>query len=265
MLDDLDPSMHFYIYLLMFVFFWCFILHMKEGARVVESTLRLNFWHGMISSYLVIHAFMKPEAYPEAFVVACSLGYFVVDLNNMVMNDFVYKVGGYQKKTARLVEYFHHILSIQATLACATALDVMCDLRSEHMQFQGPFNPLIRFAVADLSTPALVLWRRSDQKSLFWYSLFAILFIAVRVVYHGIYFVPRLYQGCNEMVKVGVCLYQGLQLVMLVFVLLKWRSLVGKTFSEDGQAAAPDAQRETKAKTDAESEVEVEIETKKSK
>jgi len=253
---ELDTSLMFYYSLIMFVCFWCFVLHMKEGARAVESTLRLNFWHGVISSYLVIHAFIKPRGYPEEFVVACSLAYFLVDLNNMVMNDFVYKVGGYQKKSARALEYFHHILSIQATFACATALDVVCDLGSEHMQFQGPFNPLIRFAVADFSTPALVMWRRSDQKSLLWYSIFAILFISVRVVYHGIYFVPRLYQGCNEIVKVGVTFYQVLQLVMLAFVGLKWKSMIVKAFKGKGAADADAAKNDTLEETAAETKAE---------
>jgi hypothetical protein len=227
-LANLDPTQEFYVFLLMFVFFWCGILHMKEGARAEASTLRLNYWHGMISSYLVIHAFWKPQAYPEKVVIACSLSYFVVDLENMIMNDFVYKVGGYQKKTARVAEYFHHILSILATFGCATALDSVCDLSTDHMRFQGPHNPLIRFALADLSTPPLVMWRKSGHSSLFWYSIFACLFIAVRVFYHGIYFVPRMYHGCNQMVKVGVCLYQVLQLFMVVFVLLKWRSMIRK-------------------------------------
>jgi len=265
-LANLNPSQEFYFFLLIFMFFWCGILHMKEGARSEVSTLRLNFWHGMISSYFVIHAFWKPHAYPEMAVIACSLSYFIVDLENMMMNDFFYKVGGYQKKTARVVEYFHHILSILATFTCATGLDVVCDLSADHMRFQGPHNPLIRFAVADLSTPALVMWRKSDQRSLFWYSIFAFLFIGVRVVYHGIFFVPRLYQGCNHIVKVGVSMYQVLQLVMLMFVLLKWRSMIrkhikGETETEtDTGAGGDDA-----IKQDVQQESEVGAETKKTK
>jgi hypothetical protein len=236
-----DKSEEFYKFLGIWLLFWCVLLHMKEGSRHVESILRLNFWHGCFSSYLVLHAFWKPRVIPEEIIITCSLAYFIVDLANMFCNDIIFKVGGYQKKIGRILEYFHHILSIIATFACATSFDVVCDLNSEYMKFEGPQNPLIRFALADVSTPFLVMWRKSDQKSLFWYTLFAILFIVVRIGYHGFFFIPRMYHGCNSYVKLGVSMYQILQLCLLIFVVGKWKSMV---FKSKPNAAAQESQAE---------------------
>ena len=240
----------FYISLFGWIVLWCVVLHIKEGARALNSTLRLNFWHGTISSYLILHTFWKGNEdkdgkFPELFLISNSLAYYIVDLNNLVLNDFVYKISGSTQhgKNARIMEYFHHILSIVATLACATQYSDICDLSSPSLQFQGPQNPLLYFTLADISTPFLVLWRRSEQKSLLWYSIFAILFFAVRVVYHGFYFVPALFNGCNNSVKAGLVLYQGMQIVMMVFVLNRWYKMVfGKV--DEGVKAEPENENE---------------------
>ena len=190
---------------------------MKDGARDEQSSYRLHLWHSMISSYLVIHSFLYPGRYPEYAVIACSLSYFLVDLNHMVFNDLIYRVGGYQKKSARAMEYFHHILSIGATGTAAFNITSVCDMGAMRAAFDtGPMNPLLRFALADVSTPFLMLWRRGGQQSTLWYTIFVILFIMVRIVYHGFYFVPAMYDVCpNERVQYGLIAYQAVQVVSL--------------------------------------------------
>ena len=233
-----------------FMLFWCILLHMKDGARDDRSSYRLHLWHSTISSYLCIHSFLYPGRYPEYAVIACSLSYFLVDLNNMLFNDVVYRVGGYQKKSARLMEYFHHILSIGATGAAAFNITQICDMQALRVAFTtGPMNPLLRFALADVSTPFLMLWRRGNQQSTLWYTIFVILFILVRIVYHGFYFVPTLYQVCpNERVQYGLIAYQAIQVVSLFFVLGKWKDML----SGKAQKQARDKEEKDKAATAAE-------------
>jgi hypothetical protein len=190
-----SEDLRFYYTIFGFILAWCTMLHVKEGARDPKSTFRLHLWHGVISSYFVIYAFFRPGVYPEWVCIASSLAYFITDLNNMICNDFIYNCGGYHGKSARVMEYVHHILSLIATSGCAFSLTAICDVNNPLMNWSGTgvSNPLIRFAIGDFSTPPLMLWRRGGQKSLFWYTIFAILFIGTRIIYHGFYFVPRLY------------------------------------------------------------------------
>ncbi len=234
----MTESSIFYGTLFGWILLWCVVLHLQKGARHIESTYRLNLWHGVASSYLVLHSFWyqsTDNTYPEMFVLSCSLSYFIVDLNNMIMNDFVYKAegAGTHKGIARAIEYFHHVLGIAGTLALATVYPEACDLSNPVMQWKGPQNPLLRFALADLSTPPLIMWRRSQQTSLLWYSLFVVLFLGVRIFYHGLYFVPSMFAGCNIPIKIAVVMYQVLQLAMTVFVLQRWWKMVFARGSPD--------------------------------
>ncbi len=245
-----EKDVAFYSMSLCFMILWSLILHMKEGARADESTFRLHLWHAIVNSLLVYSYFYYPGKYPEYLILASSITYYIVDVMKMLFNDFIYKVGGYQKGAARLLEYFHHFLSIAAISGCTFSLYSVCDVQSlsEGWQIPGPLNPLIRFSIADLSTVPLMLWRRSGQKSNFMYTCFAMLFFWTRILYHGFDFIPKMYSSCNATVKYGVVAYQAVQFVSFYFVLKKWYSLLsgkgssGKSRSREAGAGGAEAE-----------------------
>lgn len=69
---------------------WQVILRLPPGTKVVESTYRLHFLHGLLCSLLsALYVYGFVEDY---IVTMTSLSYFVVDLVNMISNDFIYKV-----------------------------------------------------------------------------------------------------------------------------------------------------------------------------
>jgi hypothetical protein len=69
---------------------WQVILLLPPGAKVVHSTYRLHFLHGLLCTVLcALYFYGVVEDY---IVTMTSLSYFVVDLINMVSNDFIYKV-----------------------------------------------------------------------------------------------------------------------------------------------------------------------------
>ncbi len=205
---------------------------MGEGARSDDSSYRLHLYHALMTSYFVYSAFYKPtDTYPEYTILASSMAYYVVDLMKMLFNDFVYKVGGYQKGLARVMEYIHHIISLWAICCCTFSLSRVCNTNAMSVTWQkpGPFNPLYRFSIADISTVPLMLWRRGGCLSTFWYSLFAILFIVTRILYHGYVFVPNMYNSCNDNVKIVLIIYQMIQFISLMFISQKWLSVLNGT------------------------------------
>ena len=126
---------------------WLVILHLPPGAKDTLSIYRLHFIHGIMSSFFAFLYVNKkvPDYYPTMI----SISYFLVDLANMVTNDFHYKIGSYQKGDNRVLEYMHHIL-------CA---GVLIYLQYDHFDPQicnFPENPGPVFMLAEASTPFLI-------------------------------------------------------------------------------------------------------------
>ena len=114
---------------------WQIILRLPPGTKVVESTYRLHFLHGLLCSVLCALYFY--DFVEDYIVTMTSLSYFVVDLVNMIFNDFIYKVQyishischmnrhwtpwllmvhfiqvvPYQRGENRIMEYVHHVLT----------------------------------------------------------------------------------------------------------------------------------------------------------
>ena len=220
-----DDRYDYYWCLLAWLMVWGALLHMKPGAREVKSSYRLNFWHAVVSSVIALACMYDPMTVPESITTSCSQAYFITDFINMVMNDFVYKVGGYHKKTARRVEYCHHILCIACcftteiahTTLCQFPLDIWGVAPSGKQR-----NPTVRIMMAELSTPFLMRWRMTGEKNDVLFYLFVLTFVASRVIYQCIQLMPWFCFYCVDWVAYGFAIpYMGLQVMFTYFVLRK--------------------------------------------
>ena len=194
--DFRDTRFDYWWCLLAWLTVWGLILHMGKGAREVESQYRLNFWHAVVSSVLALWCLYDPYTIPESVTTPCSQAYFITDLFNMVMNDYVYKVGGYHKKTARRVEYAHHILCITCCFVTELYHEQICDFPSESWGVAPsgkPSNPTVRIMMAELSTPFLMRWRMTGEKNNWMFYVFVLTFLASRVGYQCFLLMPYVF------------------------------------------------------------------------
>jgi hypothetical protein len=221
------PGAHDYWWcLLAWMLTWGAVLHMPPGAREVKAQYRLNFWHAVVSSIIALSCLYDPSRVPESITTSCSQAYFITDLVNMIMNDFVYKVGGYHKKTARRVEYIHHTLCIIVCFTSELAISDVCTLTDKEVWGVAPsgqpLNPTTRIMMAELSTPFLMRWRMTDEKHNYLFYLFTVMFLLSRIGYHGLSLVPYLGNNCKPWVWPCFCIpYILLQLTFAYFVLRK--------------------------------------------
>ena len=145
--NDLNNILQTFVF---FTLIWTILLALPPGSKSTTSAFRLHFIHGLISSiFAIMYIWGKvPDYYPTM----ASTSYFVVDLCNMILNDFLYKVKSYQQGDNRIIEYMHHSL-------CGFVLIV---LQYDHFapkicNFQE--NPGPGMMLAELSTPFLIAWR----------------------------------------------------------------------------------------------------------
>eukprot|EP01035_Chromulina_nebulosa_P027011 gene27011-35452_t len=167
---------------------WVIVLLVPPGSREIVTAYRFNIVHGTISS---IAAFLcLYDLLPETFTAMITVSYFTVDFCNNLLNDFVFKVKSYQPPAQRKVEYFHHIFCCLVGLVSQFYSKSMCTFKR---------NPFIKLMFAEVSTPFLMLWRIYPDNNIIG-SLFLVVFIANRIIYHGIYFVPDCISSCNKII-----------------------------------------------------------------
>jgi hypothetical protein len=223
--DFRDTRFDYYWCLLAWLVTWGAVLHLKPGAREVRSQYRLNFWHAVVSSIIALLCMYDPATVPESITTSCSQAYFITDLINMIMNDYVYKVGGYHKKTARRVEYCHHILCIACCFTVELAHETLCDFPLEVWGVAPSGkqrNPTVRIMMAELSTPFLMRWRMTGETHDLMFYAFVAMFLASRVVYQCFMLMPYFCMYCNTWVGYAFALpYIGLQIMFAYFVLRK--------------------------------------------
>jgi hypothetical protein len=163
---------------------WAVVLNLPPGSTTITASYRLNFLHGLISS--IVALMCLSNQLDENFTAMCSVSYFVVDFINILINDFIWKVSSYQTGSARKMEYFHHILCGGCGVFCQLYYKEMCVLDR---------NPFIQFMLAELSTPLLIIWRNYPSKMLL--TVFAVVFFAVRIVFHSGVFIPSCVKVCG--------------------------------------------------------------------
>lgn len=199
---------------------WATILCFPPGSTEIIASYRLNFVHGIISSVaaiLCMHGILD-----ETFTAMITISYFFIDFVNIVLNDYYFKVKSYQAPTARKVEYFHHILCFVFGVTCELFYKKYCTFDQ---------NPFIKFMLAELSTPVLMAWRHYGYFYLG--IIFAVLFFAVRMVYHGVYLVPSCIEKCDRTISLffGVS-YNLLNVVFMAMIIMKLVRLIKGKDSE---------------------------------
>ena len=194
-----------------FTFIWIILLLAPPGPKATNSTYRLHFIHGLLSSFLaILYIWGKvPDYYPTM----ASTSYFVTDLCNMLCNDFYHKITSYQQGNNRLLEYIHHSL-------CGS---VLIALQFDHFSPKictFPENPGPSMILAELSTPFLIAWRA--HPNVYMALLFFIAFVAVRLIYQCAIYIPYLMSTCNIYVSILCCApYAILQLVFTYKIVVK--------------------------------------------
>jgi hypothetical protein len=219
-----NPQTAFLIGLCFWMLVWGLTLHLPPGARTITASYRLNFWHAVLSSLLCIGCFMRPDLVPEWITTPCSTAYFVTDFYNMIFNDFIYKVGGYQKESARKMEYFHHILCIIICFLDEFGVENFCTFN-----YPAPSNPTVRFMTAEFSTPFLILWRVMGEQDTYMFGAFTVAFFGCRICYQCMVLMPETINACVWQVGTFFSVpYILLQLAFLYFVTRKFYTMLRK-------------------------------------
>ena len=203
--------------------FWYLFLQLSpEGPRAIPTAYRINFWHGMVSTAVAVACIAG--LLDESVTVPCSLAYFLVDLCNMLLNDFVHRVASYQGPAARRAEYFHHLLCIVVCVTSKLYYKTACQSLTS--------DPVVRIMLAEVSTPFLITFRQTKSKlaGLF----FVISFLLCRTVYQCLFLMPEIFVSCaHPGIKYGLVLpYILLQLYFTVEVLS--RASKGEKTKSDG-------------------------------
>lgn len=196
----IGAAVDFYTATLVWGLLWHLVLYLGEGPRAISTQYRINFWHGVVSTAMATLCLLG--AVSDSVTVPCSLGYFVTDVCNMLLNDFRYRVASYQGPAARKAEYFHHVLCIVVCVASQMYHRSACHLQSD---------PVVRIMLAEVSTPFLILFRET-KRQLFG-VLFLITFLLCRTVYQCLFLMPELFVACPRSIGFSlVCPYILLQL-----------------------------------------------------
>ena len=158
-----------------------------EGPRAIATAYRINFCHGVLST--LVAALCVAGYIPDSFAVPCSLSYFIVDLINMLLNDFYFKVASYQGPTARKAEYFHHVLCAVVCVSSKLYYTTSCNGMTS--------DPIVRVMLAEVSTPFLIYFRQTKNKLVGLMFLFS--FIASRTVYQCLFLMPEIFWACEPL------------------------------------------------------------------
>jgi hypothetical protein len=209
-------------YWMLWIVIWFVVVMIPPGPKHNDTAYRLNFWHGLLSSgfaFTVLGGYM-----PENFATMTSMGYMVIDITKNLLNDFYFKTESYQRGNDRRMEYVHHWLCLFIGFYSELYYPSVCS-------FTG--NPVIYFMVAESSTPFLIAWRLYKHD---WLGIvFFFVFVAVRIVYQCMFFVPQLMRDCSTTVAtVAAWMYIAMNFYFLWTILNKiWRMLTKKKDKND--------------------------------
>jgi len=225
---------------------WVICLILPPGSQAINTAYRLNFVHGVLCTVLAVMALNK--MIPENLATTSTLSYFIVDFCNIMLNDFYFKAKSYQKPDARKLEYFHHIMCCTLGLMSEFLHQDYCQLRrpTHPGGFEPGHNPFVELMFAELSTPALMAWRytKDDPKlkaiSSICAATFAVTFFFARIIYHGLFFIPKCASNCHESVAYGFgAMYNLMNLYFMFQIAVLGLKLAG---------VLPDKEREHKKK-----------------
>ena len=200
---------------------WAVTLLLPPGSKEIETAYRINFLHGVISSVVAGLAIMNYVDYNVA--TTATISYFFVDFAYVLLNDFYFRVKSYQSPDARRVEYLHHIL-------CFTVGIMSEYLFQDYCAFKR--NPFVFLMLAEMSTPFLIAWRYTNNKTLG--ILFVITFIGCRIIYHGFFLIPDCMRSCHYSVGYGFGVPYNI--MNLYFLAMIFKKLLKKPKNTTGKS-----------------------------
>lgn len=198
-------------YFSLWSFIWIICLILPPGSTAISTAYRLNFIHGVLS--VLFCSLALANYIPDNLATCCTLSFFVVDILNIWLNDFYFRVPSYQSPQNRKVEYAHHLFCLLVGL-CAQQFHV------ELCSFPSRRNPFLYLMYAEFSTPFLMAWRYFNSDLLG--GMFVISFFMCRIVYHGFMFVPECVKHCDPLVGYGFAIpYNVLNLYFFYMIIRK--------------------------------------------
>lgn len=187
---------------------WIILILTPPGSQSIETSYRLNFIHGVLSSIVAVLCLLG--YIPEAWTTSCTISYFVIDFFNNLINDFYFKAPTYHTPVARKMEYFHHILCFTVGIMSEYLYPQFCTFTS---------NPFVELMFAEFSTPMLMIWRYTKKDYPYLY-IFIVLFIIVRLGYHGFFFIPQCITKCHYSVGWGFGLPYNLMNLFFTYTMI---------------------------------------------
>ena len=202
-------NLDFLYYSLGWVALWIILINVPPGSKATFTSYRINFIHGILCSLATFLVLL--EYLPSSLATSCTTSFLLIDLCNNFINDFIWKVPSYQSIQNRRVEYFHHFLCMLVGYMSENYGTVLCTFKS---------NPFVNLMLAELSTPFLMAWRYYKYNYLG--AIFSIIFFAVRIVYHGLFFIPKCINSCPPLVGYGFGIpYNVMNIYFLYLIVTK--------------------------------------------
>ena len=186
--DSLEVKVYYFAF---WSLIWIILLNIPPGSTSIDSSYRLNFSHGLLSTIVAI-ACLSSDLVPYGFTTFCTLSYFIIDFINIMFNDFYWKVPTYHSPTNRRIEYFHHIFCCTLGMLSEFTYKDFCTFEK---------NPFVLLMFAEFSTPFLIAWRVYGHDYLM--ALFVVAFFACRIAYHGLVLIPDCMRQCHWSVGYG--------------------------------------------------------------
>jgi hypothetical protein len=205
---------------------WTAVLVLPPGSKEIKTAYRLNFLHGLISAiaaFLALYGIID-----DSIACTATISYFIVDLVNMFINDFYFKVASYHTPNGRKVEYVHHVLCCSAGIMSQLVYREFCTFDR---------NPFVHLMLAEISTPFLIAFRYTQSKVLG--LIFIIAFIGCRTIYQSIYFIPECMGKCHYTVGYGFGVPYTVMNAYFLFMILKKVIKPDKKNIEDTPKAKP--------------------------
>ena len=166
-------------------FIWIFLIVLPPGSKAIATSYRLNFTAGLLATVSCI--LVKYDVFPESFATASINTYFFIDLINILINDFVFKVPSYQSPQNRKMEYFHHVFCLFFGL---------CSEFTYHWVCTFDHNPYVEIIIySEFSTPFLMAWRYTNSDILG--IIFFAVFVICRLYFLGVFVLPDCIRHCH--------------------------------------------------------------------
>lgn len=208
--DGVDqPTVRLYG-VLIWSFLWILLIVLPPGSKAIATAYRLNFSAGLLATATCISVWY--DVVPESFATTSIMTYFAIDLVNILINDFIFKVPSYQSPQNRKMEYVHHIFCLFFGVTSEFNHTWVCTF--DH-------NPFVEIIVySEFSTPFLMAWRYTGSDILG--AVFFLVFVICRLWFLGVYVLPDCIRYCHPAAGWGFSLpYYALNFYFVYMMIKK--------------------------------------------